>query len=394
MTVVAPVPTLARLMPSVDTPQALVSQRLRRASFSDIPRDRWEALYERSPAATPFSSWTFHRAWWDAYGSTAAEHHLLWTPPTDAAVGELDSLPEVGAIVPLMTRVEAGPIPGSGPRPTRKASLMARTMFFAATYHADYASALVPGEHLPALAEDLARYLAAQLLDDRVDLVDLRRLSEADPLSGALVQALEGGTEAPELNIRLEKEDVCPVVHLATDWHAQLAGLGKRSRHEIRRKLRRAEREGLIELRYLPLEAASADRFIRLHQARWGADGLFADDADGERSRRFLHRLVELEGAADSTSRFHLGEVSVDGHVVHALAGFGDRGTCYFYNAGLDPEARDLSPGVVGTAAYLRDRIERGDRRFDFLRGDEPYKYEWGAEDTRLMRLIISRRGA
>jgi CelD/BcsL family acetyltransferase involved in cellulose biosynthesis len=271
---------------------------------------------------------------------------------------------------------------------------MARTLFFAATYHADYASVLVPVEHLPALVEDLARYLAVQLLDDRVDLVDLRRLSEADPLADALVRALEGGAAAPELSIRLEQEDVCPVVRLATDWHAQLAGLGKRSRHEVRRKLRRAEREGPIELRYLPLEAASADHFIHLHQARWGADGLFADDADGERSRRFLHRLVELEGAPDATARFHLGEVSVDGRVVHALAGFGDRGTCYFYNAGLDPEARDLSPGVVGTAAYLRDRIERGDRRFDFLRGDEPYKYEWGAEDTRLVRLIVSKRGA
>ena len=55
----------------------------------------------------------------------------------------------------------------------------------------------------------------------------------------------------------------------------------------------------------------------------------------------------------------------------------------------MDPEARDLSPGIVGTAAYVRDRLERGDRRFDFLRGDEAYKYEWGASDRHLTRLVI-----
>ena len=49
----------------------------------------------------------------------------------------------------------------------------------------------------------------------------------------------------------------------------------------------------------------------------------------------------------------------------------------------------DLSPGIVGTATYLRDRIDRGDERFDFLRGDEPYKYGWGAIDRPLSRLVI-----
>ena len=46
----------------------------------------------------------------------------------------------------------------------------------------------------------------------------------------------------------------------------------------------------------------------------------------------------------------------------------------------MDPRRGTLSPGVTGTAAYLRDRLEAGRRRFDFLRGNEPYKYEWGAK--------------
>ena len=42
--------------------------------------------------------------------------------------------------------------------------------------------------------------------------------------------------------------------------------------------------------------------------------------------------------------------------------GFDDGSTCYFYNAGMDPAAREISPGVTGTAAYLRDRLEAGRR--------------------------------
>ena len=61
------------------------------------------------------------------------------------------------------------------------------------------------------------------------------------------------------------------------------------------------------------------------------------------------------------------------------MLAFDDGATCYLYNAGMDPEAREVSPGVTGTALYFENRLAAGRRRFDFLRGNEPYKYEWGA---------------
>ena len=89
--------------------------------------------------------------------------------------------------------------------------------------------------------------------------------------------------------------------------------------------------------------------------------------------------------------------LAADGHAVlvergaGANVGFDDGHECLFYNAGVSPDARDLSPGVTGTAAYLRDRMAAGRRRFDFLRGDEPYKYEWGAIDEPIYRLLVER---
>ncbi|RLT39509.1 MAG: GNAT family N-acetyltransferase, partial [Chloroflexi bacterium] len=64
-----------------------------------------------------------------------------------------------------------------------------------------------------------------------------------------------------------------------------------------------------------------------------------------------------------------------------------------YYNAGVDPDARELSPGVVMVERFVRRSIERGIRTLDLLRGDEPYKYEWGAVDAPIQRLLVRRTG-
>ncbi len=377
-------------MVSADVPPALLhgsSTRLHHVPFGDIPRADWDRLYAVAPGATPFSSWTFHSAWWDAFTATAEEHYLV-----------LDVGAIVG-IVPLMLRQERVPWPEAPPGTALEPlaglsdsdSRSRRTLYFGASYHADYATLLASMVDLPSLATMLALHLAEGLTRGAWDAVDLRRLADADPARVFLEAALRDTALAAGLEVRLEPEDVCPVVDLTDDWHAQLLRLDRKTRHEIRRKLRRAERGGHVELRYLPLNDASVERFVRLHQARWGSSGLFAAGEDGDRNRLFLRRLAELEAAEGPHARFHLAEVAIGDQTVYALAGFSDGGTCYFYNAGMDPEARDLSPGIVGTATYLRDRLERGDRRFDFLRGNEAYKYEWGASDRHLTRLLIER---
>ena len=51
--------------------------RAERRPFADIPRATWDDLVRRTPSATPFADWAFHRAWWDAYGANAHEETLV-----------------------------------------------------------------------------------------------------------------------------------------------------------------------------------------------------------------------------------------------------------------------------------------------------------------------------
>ena len=94
--------------------------------------------------------------------------------------------------------------------------------------------------------------------------------------------------------LNVEREDVCPVVTLpaGVDMDGYLATLGKKERHEIRRKVRRAEAVGEIRLDDSTDPLADLEAFIDLHQKRWGADGLFPDTPGGAQSRVLVPAAV------------------------------------------------------------------------------------------------------
>jgi CelD/BcsL family acetyltransferase involved in cellulose biosynthesis len=352
-----------------------------------------------TPSATPFARWNFHRAWWDAYGSMAHEQYLVCVPEGMAGT----DFEQVRAIVPLMHRHEVEPedeanrtILRAHAAPHTPVRSEAKAVFFGASYHADYATILARPADLPAVADAVARALAEPsdpIAGDKAwDVVDLRRLRSEDPALEALQHALHANLG---LRVIREPEDVCPVVTAPSgDWDEYLATLDKKARHEIRRKLRRAAAVGTVTIEITAPGAEAIDAFIDLHRARFGETGLYPMGPGGDRSRRFIHRLAELERAETDGGQLHVGVVRCGQRLVFAALAFDDGTTCYLYNSGMDPDAAEASPGVTGTAEYIRDRLAAGRRRFDFLRGSEPYKYEWGARDEPIERLLVVRHAA
>jgi CelD/BcsL family acetyltransferase involved in cellulose biosynthesis len=363
-----------------------------RRRVADIPETAWNTLVARTPWATPFSGWAFQRAWWDAYGTNAHEETLLVCangPDLDTPV----------AIVPLMHRHEVEPSDALTRTTIRHGATMeltpveptATAVFFGASYHADYATILAAPLDLPAVAEAIADRLSNTLGRHRWDVVDLRRLRCGDPASDALARAFGAREMAEGWTLNVEREDVCPVVTLpeGADMDGYLGTLGKKERHEIRRKVRRAEAVGEVRLDDSTDPLADLDAFIELHQKRWGDLGLFPDTPGGAQSRVFARRLFELHGV-DGPLRLTF--LTVGGRRIGAGIHFETADGYLYYNAGIDPDARDLSPGVLMVYAYVRRALAAGKRRIDFLRGNEPYKYEWGAVDEPIQRLLVRRR--
>ena len=159
----------------------------------------------------------------------------------------------------------------------------------------------------------------------------------------------------------VEQEDVCPVATLPQgasidDW---LGTLGKKERHEIRRKVRRAEAVGEIRLDDSADPVADLPAFIDLHQRRWGDLGLFPDTPGGDQSRVFARRLFELFGSAGPV---RLAFLTVGGRRIAAGITFETPESIYYYNAGVDPDARELSPGRADGRALHAPRPRARDR--------------------------------
>jgi CelD/BcsL family acetyltransferase involved in cellulose biosynthesis len=368
--------------------------------FDDVPRETWDALVDRTPAATPFSRWAFHRAWWDSYGATAHDQTLV---VSEAGSGAADGHPV--AIVPLMHRHEVEPsdaetrstLRHGNHRGLTAVEPTAKAVFFGASYHADYATVLAAPADLPEVARATVGHLARTPAPGHPhpaqwDVVDLRRLRCVDPAADALADAFRDAATANRWEVIREREDVCPIVTLpeGIDFDGYLDTLRKKTRHEIRRKLRRAQSRGEVRLDESPDPLRDLDWFVQLHQRKWGEAGLFPANAGGDASRVFIRRLFETFGPHGAV---RLSFLTVDGRRIAGGIHFDEGRTIYYYNAGVDPDARDLSPGVVMIARYVEEAIALGRRRFDFLRGDEPYKYDWGALDEPIQRLLVSPTG-
>jgi CelD/BcsL family acetyltransferase involved in cellulose biosynthesis len=365
-------------------PRHLVAAR---RPFDSIPAGTWDALVDHTPSATPFSRHCVQRAWWDAYGATAHDQTLV---VVDEATPD-----EIVGIVPLMHRheLEPGDVAArttmrhqAGPA-LRTVPASATGVFFGASYHADYATILAAPADVAAVGEAVVEALAA-LDPAKWDVVDLRRLRAGDPAADALAASFEWAAPRASWLVTREREDVCPVLTLpaGADFEAFLGTLDKKERHEIRRKIRRVEAAGEVRLERSADPLGDLEAFVELHQKRWGAEGLFPETEGGAASRRFFGKLFE---DCPPSGLVDLSFLTVGGRRVAAGVTFDDGVAVYYYNAGVDPDARELSPGVVMVARYIQRAIELGRTRIDFMRGNEPYKYEWGAVDEPIERLLV-----
>ena len=135
---------------------------------------------------------------------------------------------------------------------------------------------------------------------------------------------------------------------------------------------------------------ADLPAFIDLHQRRWGDLGLFPDTPAATRAGSSRDACSSCSGR---TGPLRLAFLTVGGRRIAAGITFETADSIYYYNAGVDPDARELSPGVLMVERYMRRALERGIGRVDFLRGDEPYKYEWGAVNEPIQRVLVRRTG-
>ena len=183
------------------------------------------------------------------------------------------------------------------------------------------------------------------------------------------------------------QQDACPRIEPLGTYEDYLAALDGKLRHEIRRKARRLEREaGPFTVRLSTAETLDADldRFYEMHRSSSGPKG------------RFMHEDVavlftRIARAFDAEGWLRLTWLDIDGEPAAGMFSFAAKDTWSVYNSAYDHRKGALAPGMVLMAETIRMAAEEGCSTFDMLRGDEPYKYRFGATDVPLIRLGFGR---
>lgn len=154
-----------------------------------------------------------------------------------------------------------------------------------------------------------------------------------------------------------------------------LSDIGKKQRHEVKRKRRKLEAElGAASL----VEAGAEDisRFCDVHRSNSPDKEAFMTDA----MERFFAELIDTAGA-----RIH--NLEAGGRVVASAFGFPCSDAYYLYNSAYDMDVASLSPGAVLLGYLIEHELDRGVATFDFLKGDEIYKRRHGGVQRPLHRL-------
>ncbi|MEN8141370.1 MAG: GNAT family N-acetyltransferase [Thermodesulfobacteriota bacterium] len=221
-------------------------------------------------------------------------------------------------------------------------------------------------------------------LDRRgVTLLDLRCLRPESTVLAVAKDIVEGRGGF----FQLEPDGVAMEMDLPESWDGYLALLPGKERHEIRRKLRRLEQSGPVNIRIsgkTPATEAELDRFFTMfRQSRSGDKSRFMDTAMESYFRLLIKDLGKI-----GLLKIYLLEIR--GDIAAASLCFAYQETMFLYNSCYDPAYKELSVGLLCNLFSIRDSIAIGHRRYDFLKGDEPYKRRLGGREVRLSRARIT----
>ena len=319
-------------------------------AFDELSAE-WDTLAATGITDTPFQTLAYQKSWFTHLGT--GELHTITVRDDDHLIG-------IGCF-----------------------NLRDQTVFFnASKEESDYLDIIAAEEHAAIVWQAVFDCLAGPQVGQWQTL-DLYNIP-AESISRNIIPTLatsRGFSFADEL------AEVCPTIALPDSFEAYLAGLDKKQRHEIKRKMRRAKGAEAV-LQIISAEddlTAEVDAFLDLLQKSTPAKRAWYS----EPRAALFHDVAQ---AAQDAGTLQLMFIEVDERKAAGLFNFAYKGRTWVYNSGLNPDVFGrLSLGVTLSSLAIQTAIELGHSEFDFLRGDEAYKYRFGAVNREIYRLQVAR---
>lgn len=192
-------------------------------------------------------------------------------------------------------------------------------------------------------------------------------------------------------------QEVSPYILLPDSWEIYLESLERTDRKELKRKFKRLDTishifrcidSSLAALRSGGAEGDTSligefDEFVKLHRLSDVSKNQFMTES----MKSFFWDLLSLKIPGWQQK---LAFLDIEGKPAASVFYFESEKEILLYNSGYDPEQKFYSVGLLLIASLIKKSIEGHKSKFDFLRGNERYKYDLGAKDERLFQFIFS----
>ena len=319
------------------------------SDFQDL-KNIWNPVVSASPFNSIFLSHEWFLAWWKSLSGKNTLEILIITE------GE-----ETVGIAPLMRKDDS-------------------LRFIASREVTDYCDFILPQNKYKFYLNELIKFVRRHLPgiirwelinipSDSATLIHLPKLAAQYGYSGSSFKC-----------------ETTSTLSLPATYSEYLAGINRKYRHELRRKVKRMDSLPGIRIvkitRSDDLKPALND-FIGLHKAShpdkaefWGNPGM----------TDFFKRLTHV---FSQNSWIELNLLYRANVLLAGLLNFRYHNRIYFYNAAYDPEYAPYSPGIYLFINSIKQAIEEKKKIADFLRGQEKYKFNFGAKKNTIHDLEL-----
>ena len=328
--------------------------------FSEFSPESWNALVEHSIADTPFSRYEYLSEWWQTLGGGEWLRQNVDLVLVSASENE-----QLVGIAPLFIAEYDG----------QRALMLVGSIEIS-----DYLDLIVREQDLPRFLSGLLDFLSSSHID-RWSALDWYNIPDSSPT----LAALKAESETRGWSHHEEIYHPTPRIPLNGSFEEYLSRIDKKQRHEIRRKMRRAAESEKNVRFYIVDGTEEVDSEINA----------FFDLMVQEPSKQeFLHPAMREQMTVTIQNAHQYGYLwlaflEIDGQKTAASLNFDYKNKLWGYNSGVSREHMELSPGWVLLANTIQWCCEHGRYEFDFMRGDEEYKYRFGGVNRYVMRTKV-----
>ncbi len=233
----------------------------------------------------------------------------------------------------------------------------------------------------PGRGYDFFRILINHLRQEGVTHLDLKPIRADSKLLNELIHVAEN----LDCEVSCDAEDITLELELPATWEEFLHSLTGKQRHEVRRKLRRLKEAADIKYRVVEdfkKVIGEMETFLALFGLSRSDKAAFMT----AQMNSFFRSLAEAMAEANILKLFFL---DLDGTPAAAVMCFDYNSTRYLYNSGYDQRFSSLSVGLLSKVLTIKESIQRGGKKYDFLKGAEDYKHRLGGKPITLYRCQV-----